>query len=187
LDQIQTADYTGKLLLYPFSYFSLKNLNFFWPDSTISVILMTISFFVLLYAVFDKNKKPLRLTTKKIYLTIFLILIYLMIPLLTFNTFVEKNPYLNQFKNKNEEIYFSYSAIKSENPLIIKEMDYEYEIINKIDVKEGDWISAKAEFVGNKVFIKEYHKHKRYLKTSASILALILFIIILIKNPKRYK
>ncbi len=187
LDQLQSAYYTGKLLLYPFSYHPFKSFNVFWADSSVALVLIVISFFILVYAIFDKNKKPLKFTHKKIRLTIFFLLISLTIPLLTYNAFIEKDPYIQQFQNNNKELYFSYAVIISENPLILKEMDYEYEIINQIKVNEKDWISAKADRIGNKIFIKEYYKHNKYLKEGASVIGLIMFIIILFNNPKRYK
>ncbi len=210
LDQLQSAYYTGKLLLYPFSYHPFKSFNVFWADSSVALVLIVISFFILVYAIFDKNKKPLKFTHKKIHLTIFFLLISLTIPFLTYNAFIEKDPYIQQFQNNNKELYFSYAVIISdpyiqqfqnnnkelyfsyaviisENPLILKEMDYEYEIINQIKVNEKDWISAKADRIGNKIFIKEYYKHNKYLKEGASVIGLIMFIIILFNNPKRYK
>lgn len=187
LDQLQSAYYTGKLLLYPFSYIPFKSFNLFWADSGIAIFFMVISIFILVYAIFDKNKKSLKFTFKKIHLVILFGLIYLIIPLLTFNTFMQNDPYIQQFENNNQELYISYAEVTSENPLILKEMDYEYEVLNQIDVKENDWVSAIAENSNNKITIKEHHKHNRYLKEGTSFVALILLMIIIFKNPKRFK
>jgi len=187
LDQLQSAYSTGKLLLYPFSYLAFSQLNLFWADSKYMILFMIISFIILIYAVFDKNKKPVKITTKRVFLVILLILFYLILPVLTFNTFMEKDPYIQQFERNNTELLIAYAVIKSEDPIILSEMDYEYQITNQINVKKGDWISAKAEFQNNKITIKEYYKHNRLLKEGASALALLALIIIIIKNPKRYK
>jgi len=188
LDQIQKNYYVGKPLLYPLSYKPFQSLGLFWPDSTFAVILMIIGFFILLYAIFDKKKKTIKFTFKKIHLVIIFLLIYIITPLITFNNFSATNDYTNQFENgKEKEIYFSYSYIKSENPLIIEEMGYEFEIINEIDVVKGNWISAIAEKIDDKVYIKEFHKHNRYLKVISSLIGLMMFFIIFLKNPKKYK
>ncbi len=186
-DLLQKEYYIGKLLLYPFSYIPFKGFHLIWPDSTAGIILSIISFFILIYAIFDKQKKSTKFTFKKINLVILLLLIYLVTPLLTFNQVIENDPYITQFENKNKELYFSYSEIISEKPLIVRELDYEYEVINNLDLKKGEWFSAKANLIENKVFITGYHKHIPHLKIKTSAIGLILFIIIFFKRPKRNK
>jgi len=187
LDHLQSTFYIGRTLFYPFSYYAPKNINLFWPDSTLAIVLSIIGTGILIYAIFEENKKPLRLTHKKLYLFFLFLVIAILVPVFTFNTFLENEPYINQFKTNKTEMYFAYSLISSENPLLIKEIDYEYEIQNQIDVKKGDFISARAKFKTNKVIIEEYHIHDLRVKEQGSFIAAILFIILILKYPKRYK
>ena len=173
-----------KFLFYPFI---LKTFSFqlFWPESSISILLMAISTIALLYAIIDKKKISYGFKAKNLKIVLPLIIFTLLLPLAT-QAWVKGNlPYITQFKENKGALAFSYSDVISTNPSIVKELDFTYEVITDIPLREGDVISMQADLKDNKVYPTRVHIHKDILKFEASILALFIFAFIWFTSKKK--
>ena len=191
LDSIETKWANGVHLFAPFSW-ELYNAGFFWPENIFIYLLTALGFLYLIWNWRQTINPSLQfsLSSSKLSLSIFLVMIYLFLPFLFMNNAEEANNHfvktLRKYDNRPGK-YFEIDRGKYiDNPKgdrLATSFNEELKVVN-LNLSKSEIMSIRGKFISkNEIQILEYHVHSnRDLFTYIALLIIFLLSVIIISK-----